>query len=85
MKRLGIGLIVADVAVVEVQFGERARPFGALARGVEHQLRVVDRDDRGAEALDDPQRELGAAAAQVEHARAFVERQQVEHFLDLHG
>ena len=32
-----------------------------------------------------PQRELGAAAAQVEHARAFVERQQVEHFLDLHG
>jgi hypothetical protein len=30
---------------------------------------VVDRDDRRAEALDDPQRELGAAAAEIERAR----------------
>ena len=38
---------------------------------------------RRAEALDDPQRELRAAAAEVEHARRLVERQQVEQPLDL--
>ena len=44
---------------------------------------MVDRDDGRTEALDDSQRELGAAAAQVEHVRMLVEREQVEHALDL--
>ena len=83
VERLGIGLEFGDVDVVEMQAAERARPFGALARRVEHQRRVVDRHHARAEALDDAQRELGASAAEVEHARRRLERQQVEHALDL--
>ena len=83
MECLGVCLADADVAVVEMQFGERSRPFGALARRVEHQLGVVDGDDGRAEALDDAQRELGAPAAEIEHARCAVERQEIEHLFDL--
>ena len=80
---LRVGPIVSDVDVVQVQLAQRAGPFGALPRGVEHHRRPVDRHDGGAEALDDPQREFGPPAAQVEDARRFVERQQVEQPLDL--
>ncbi len=85
VERLGVGLEFGDVDVVEMQPAERAGPFGALAGGVEHQRRIVDRHHARTEPLDDPQRELRPAAAEVEHARGFLERQQVEHALDLRG
>ena len=44
VERFGIGPELADVDVVQVQLGERAGPFRALARGVEHHRRIVHGD-----------------------------------------
>ena len=68
MERLRIGLEFGNVDVVEMQAAQRTRPFRALARRVEHQRRIVDCQHPRAEALDDPQRELGPPAAEVEDA-----------------
>src|SRR5271155_3815098 len=83
VERCRFGSVLRNVELEQPQARERTAPLCTLPRRVEHRRRNVDGGALRLEALDDAQRQLAAAAAKVEYLRVRLQRQEIEHALDL--